>query len=191
MTWIQTLDGAAFDLLDPDQHLIDPHTIGVCLARTCRFKGHCSDFYSVAQHSLIVCDFVLAPELKLAGLLHDAHEVYTGFGDIARPAKYLNNDVRRFLKAHERLVDVQIAARFGFPDSDFLHDQIGQADALALSTERRDVMGPCEREWEELPPPSPIIRIEPMNIDEAYRHFMARLHELLAENETRRSSKRT
>lgn len=188
MSWIQTLDGAAFDLLDPKSDLIEPHVIGVCLARTCRFKGHCNDFYSVAQHSVIVSQLVIGGgAMPLAALLHDAHEVYTGFGDIARPAKYLNNDVRRFLKAHEQLIDVQIAKRFGFDSALFRSDLISLADAVALSTERRDIMGPCDREWDELPPPSPIISIEPLGIDDAYRLFMSRLYELLAEYNARKA----
>lgn len=181
MNWIQTLDGAAFDLLEPDASKIDPNTIAVCLARTCRYKGHCKEFYSVAQHSLIVESLVTDDALRLPALLHDAHEVYTGFGDVTRPAKQINHEVRRFLKEYERLHDVQIAKRFGFNVEFMWHPQVKQVDLLALSTERRDVMGPCEREWEELPQPHPVISIYPVDIDEAYRMFTARLYELWKE----------
>lgn len=178
MSWIQTYDGKAFDLLEPDYSKIDPHTIGVCLARTCRYKGHCRDFYSVAQHSLIVESLVTDDALRLPALLHDAHEVYTGFGDVARPAKTLNYDVEKFLKGLEQLVDVQIARRFNLRFQYFGHEQIKQADCLALATERRDIMGPCDREWEAMPSPHPVIHIYPVEIEEAYRMFMARLYEL-------------
>lgn len=86
MTWIQTLEGRDFDLLSPDYRHIDPNTLAVCLARTCRFKGHCREFYSVAQHSLLVESLMVDDSLRLPALLHDAHEIYDGFGDIARPA---------------------------------------------------------------------------------------------------------
>lgn len=181
MTWIQTLDNKAFDLLEPDWKLIDPQTIGVCLARTCRFKGHCRDFYSVAQHSLIVESLVTDDALRLPALLHDAHEVYSGFGDVARPAKGLNEYVRSFLKEHEKHIDVHIARRFGINPVYMWHEQVKQADAIALSTEQRDIMGKCDREWSEMPRPHPIIKIYPVDIDEAYRMFMARLHELWGE----------
>ena len=85
MTWIQTLEGYKFDLLKPDTKLITPETIAACLARKCRFGGHCISFHSVAQHSIFVCDLVSNP-LKLPALLHDAHEVYSGFGDVLSPA---------------------------------------------------------------------------------------------------------
>lgn len=181
MTWIQTLDGAAFDLLEPDANKINPETIAVALARTCRYKAHCREFYSVAQHSVIVCDLVHSPDLKLPALLHDAHEVYSGFGDVARPAKLIDQDVRRFLSSHERKVDAVIAERFGFNAALFQHEQIKHADMVALATEQRDIMGPCEREWSKMPDPSPVIRVEPVGIDEAYRMFAARLYELWGE----------
>ena len=136
MTWIQTLEGHDFDLLAPDHHKIDPNTLAICLARTCRFKGHCRDFYSVAQHSLIVESLMVDDSLRLPALLHDAHEMYDGFGDIARPAKYLNDDVRRFLKAHQRHIDVFIGRLFGFDSRLLENEQIAKANAVALATEQ-------------------------------------------------------
>lgn len=87
MTWIQTWDGKAFDLLDPSAADVDPVTIAVCLSRMVRFNGHTKKPYTIAQHSCIVCDLVQPEGLKLAALLHDAHECYSGFGDVCRPAK--------------------------------------------------------------------------------------------------------
>lgn len=181
MTWIQTLDGAAFDLRHPHAGMINPETIAICLARTCRFKGHCRDFYSVAQHSVIVESLIHDDSLRLPALLHDAHEVYDGFGDVARPAKLINSHTKEFLCRHQKRVDIQIARRFGFNPELLWHEQIKWADAVALSTERRDIMGPCDRSWETLPDPSPVITIEPADIDEAYRMFSARLYELWGE----------
>lgn len=59
------------------------------LSNLCRFNGHLDCFYSVAQHSVHVADRVFE-ETKdrrqaLLGLLHDAHEAYTG--DVVRPIK--------------------------------------------------------------------------------------------------------
>ena len=100
MSWIQTLDGGAFYVLQPDVNLINVDTIATCLSKTCRFKGHCRGFYSVAQHSLLVESLVKTPELKLPALLHDAHEVYSGFGDVASPIKKLP-EIREFLDTVE------------------------------------------------------------------------------------------
>lgn len=177
MTWIQTLDGKRFDLLEPDYLAIDPHTLSVVLSRMCRFGCHCEPFYSVAQHSLMVSHLVLDDSLRLPALLHDAHEAYWGFGDICRPAKCLNDDVRRFFNAHAKHIDAHVARRFGFGRQMLDHEQIKLADNIALATEARDLMmePPCP--WDALPTPH-FDRIEPLSVDDAYRHFSARLYEL-------------
>lgn len=54
------------------------------LAQINRFAGGTRFPYSVAQHSVLVHD-MLPPEVQLYGLLHDAHEAYTG--DIITPIK--------------------------------------------------------------------------------------------------------
>jgi 5'-deoxynucleotidase YfbR-like HD superfamily hydrolase len=158
--------------------MIQPETIAECLAKLCRFKGHCRGFYSVAQHSLFVSDLVVLEEVKLPALLHDAHEAYDGFGDIARPAKYLNGDVSSFLVAHRRSIDVEIARRFGFDPDLFLSDEIHEADLIALATERRDIMGQCDREWDSMPPPCRLVHIQSLTISEAKQRFLARLMKL-------------
>lgn len=47
------------------------------LANNCRFTGQIEDFYSVAEHTLLVW-FLCPDELKPAALLHDASEAFTG-----------------------------------------------------------------------------------------------------------------
>jgi len=56
------------------------------LSRICRYAGATPHFYSVARHSLLVAELVPHdPALRLAALVHDAHECWTG--DVLRPAK--------------------------------------------------------------------------------------------------------
>lgn len=75
-------------LLPPVESLTEFPTQQIArqLSRICRYAGATPHFYSVARHSLLVAEMVPdEPALKLAALVHDAHECWTG--DVLRPAK--------------------------------------------------------------------------------------------------------
>lgn len=86
--FINTSSGKKF-FFDP----VDPDTISIgdiahALSNICRFNGHTDKFFSVAQHSMLVCIYMPGtPEEKLAALLHDAAEAYVC--DIPTPLKTL------------------------------------------------------------------------------------------------------
>lgn len=148
MSWIQTFDGKKFFPHAPDPQAINPRTIATVLSRTPRFGGHSKHFYSVAAHSMWVAERV-PNHLKLPALLHDAHEAYSGFGDVLSPVKL------QFVRDIECGINLAIAARFGFSADLFDHPEIRQADMLALATEARDLMGPAPDLWDSLPEPHP------------------------------------
>ncbi|GAF75851.1 unnamed protein product [marine sediment metagenome] len=68
---------------------INIQDIAHSLSLQCRFNGHISRFYSVAEHSVLVMrcvtEYISLPKsaLLLGALLHDGNECYVG--DIARP----------------------------------------------------------------------------------------------------------
>lgn len=92
--WMETRTGKPFSLTHPDPAAVDIRDIAIPLGNICRFNGHTSRFYSVAQHSVLCAllvewmllhkgigvAFGTLQKLKLACLLHDAHEVYVGDG---------------------------------------------------------------------------------------------------------------
>jgi len=86
VTYIITISGIKFDLLNPTPEQIKLIDIAHSLSMTNRFNGHTQFPYSVAQHSLAVAEMVDAP-YKLGALLHDAGEAY--IGDIITPVKCL------------------------------------------------------------------------------------------------------
>jgi hypothetical protein len=127
-TYMVTYTGKEFYPLDPDPADIDIKDIAQALSNCCRFTGHVKNFYSVAQHSVIV-SHLCEPENALAGLLHDASEAY--LSDIARPVKY-TKQMEGYRKIEHKLEEV-IFAKFNldFP----MTKDVKRADDLALMTE--------------------------------------------------------
>jgi uncharacterized protein len=82
--WIRTYTGGQFFPFDPRLEEINIHDIAHALSLQCRYTGHCSRHYSVAEHSLHVAD-AAPPDLRLEALLHDASEAY--LVDVPRPIK--------------------------------------------------------------------------------------------------------
>lgn len=132
--WIITHTGKWFDVLNPNADLVDIQDIAHALANQGRFTGHTSEFYSVAQHSVLVAN--LCPsDLALAGLLHDGSEAY--LSDIARPVKKHPDFGPFYLKAEERLQEA-IFEHFSIPFTDM--EEVHIADNILLRTEARDLM---------------------------------------------------
>ena len=68
--WMQTFTGRQFWPADPRADEIDIRDIAHALSMQCRYAGHCTQFYSVAEHCVLLANAI--PEQKLWALLHDA-----------------------------------------------------------------------------------------------------------------------
>ncbi len=128
---IITYTGTRFWPLDARTNEIFILDIAHALSNMCRFNGHVREFYSVAQHSVLVSQ-LLPQELKLAGLLHDATEAY--LPDLSRPVKY---QLEEFRKAEDRL-HLVIASRFDIPFP--LPKEVKAADNAVLLSEMNSLM---------------------------------------------------
>lgn len=136
--YVSTFSGNRFYPLEPRIDHVAIEDIAHGLAYQCRFNGQTREFYSVAQHSLIVAELV-PPPLRLAALLHDAAEAY--LGDMVKPLKVLMPE----FSALEERVSAIIADTFGIDFSDYA--PIKHADLTALATEKRDLMPHSAERW--------------------------------------------
>jgi 5'-deoxynucleotidase YfbR-like HD superfamily hydrolase len=132
---IITHTGKWFDVLNPRPEDVDIEDIAHALSLLCRFTGHTSEFYSVAQHCVLVSDAVVDP-WKLHGLLHDASEAY--LSDIARPIKKHPAFGTFYLEAESRLEEAIYEHFLINPKNGA--ERVKQADDILLRTEARDLM---------------------------------------------------
>lgn len=175
MSFIQTYSGKKFSLIDPQPEDVCIEDIEHALGLICRFNGHTKHFYSVAQHSILVSKIVF-PEDAYEGLMHDAGEAY--YGDISTPMKIA---MGRYYGSSWGIImdriDSVIAQRFRL--SDPMPDSVHHADKVALATEKRDLLGPCNFDWViELPEPYPkgILPYPPMVAIKEFHQCWERLH---------------
>lgn len=162
--WLQTYSGKAFVIADPTEDQICLEDIVHALSNQCRFAGHSQRFYSVAEHSIHVCNRVREVleigksinhselddddrKIVARALLHDASEAY--LLDIPRPLK-IQPEMGFYRQKHVDTMRL-ILEKFGLPIEKL--DIIKQADNELLATEKEQVMGPSPGDWVPLPDP--------------------------------------
>lgn len=133
--WIHTWSGGQFYYLDPRHEEVLIEDIAHALSLQCRYNGHTTHHYSVAEHSVLVADMVYSQtkdaDVALAGLLHDAAEAY--IGDVVSPLKTLLTEYKEIEAVVERCIASKYALTYPWPE------EIHLADKAVLAMEFRFV----------------------------------------------------
>ena len=139
---IYTMTGRPFYIAHPT---FDLEEIAHATAMQCRYTGHTKDFYSVAEHGVLVAnilEYIGEPALAFEGLMHDAHEAYVT--DVASPWKALIPDYRKV----EESVELALRKWAGLPEK--ISGQVKRADWLALFIEAEQALVPgITNDWLE------------------------------------------
>lgn len=169
---IQSRSGRYINFVTPDPSVFCIQDIAHALSHTCRFGGHTKDFYSVAQHSVLV-SYLVPEDDQFAALMHDAAEAYVG--DVPSPLKQLLPEY----KAIEKRVENALFEKFGLHDG--IPVSVKKADLIMLATEQRDLMQAKsdDSEWQfiadiTLAP----FRIKPQSPEQARKSFLDRFNQL-------------
>ena len=137
--WMQTYTGQKFFPLDPKPEEINIEDIAHALSQMCRFSGHTSTFYSVAQHSILCSRLAGCEEVAFAALLHDAAEAYVG--DMIRPLKWNGERLGLlFCQLEDTIVHV-ISERFAIEWTPAMKAEVKRLDDVALGIEAYYLMG--------------------------------------------------
>lgn len=164
--WVQTYTGRQFWPIDPRPEEIFIEDIAHSLSLICRFSGHCREFYSVAQHSVMV-SYLVPEEDALWGLMHDASESY--LSDIARPVKPFVENYKNLELGIEKVIAERYGMCWPMPAS------VKVADTIMLATEARDMMLPPADDWflDQEPHPDKIVPVGPHDAELMfYRRFV-------------------
>jgi len=137
--WMQTATGRQFWPMDPRPHEVFIEDIAHAHAMICRFGGHCSRFYSVAEHSVLIAR-AAAHEHKLWALLHEAAEGY--IGDKIRPLKPYLGGYREAEQKIMRAICVRFNLQLDLPPS------IKALDLALLMDERDQAMVEPPQPWD-------------------------------------------
>jgi 5'-deoxynucleotidase YfbR-like HD superfamily hydrolase len=178
MTWITTFSGMRFPLLEARPEHVVLEDIAHSLSQQCRYNGHCPRFYSVAEHSVLIAEWVErrtgSRRLALETLMHDASEAY--LCDVPAPLKPLLTNYRQIEIQVERLV----ARRFNLAYP--WHELAKEADKRIVVNEYQELFEPTHGalDWPGLEGVEPLeeCNIEMLMPVEACDTFLETFHRL-------------
>lgn len=157
--WLNTYSGIQFSIFGPTMEMFDVRDVAHGLSNMNRFNGHTEEPYSVAQHCVVMHDYLKArapayndqyAKKTVLGwapeaLFHDGSEAY--IGDVVSPLK---KSLKEYKPIEER-VEEMMAKAFGltFPWPAL----IKETDMGMLATEARDLFKGQRAMWTNMPEP--------------------------------------
>lgn len=138
-SWVVTLSGQRFNILNPHPKDIRLEDIACSLARQARFNGHTRFFYSVGQHSCLGAQVSPTKDIAKQMLFHDATEAY--IGDLVSPVKRLLPDFEIIEGRIHRAICEKFDLEMPSPKV------IKQIDRRLLATEVRDLITKDLKSW--------------------------------------------
>lgn len=186
--WVQLYTGSRYYLDDMENSDFVPADLAA-LAHICRYAGACTDFYSVAEHSVLVMrealerhaarKKIMEPELyaqehaivRLQALIHDGPEIV--IGDIPAPVKRL--PALSELGVLEDRIWAAMAEELGLPIS--MAQSVKQADKAIWWYEAHHIVAPPREEWDLSAVEPPLSRVEIRFLDPhtARREYLGEL----------------
>jgi hypothetical protein len=187
MTWLLTRSGHDVDLRFIADCELTIQDVAYGLSHVNRFTGQALRAVSCAEHSLIMTTIlnqhmgITSPSVLLACLLRDAHKALTG--DVSWAMQQLVPSWR----LEEQRIQRMVLRRFGVWTA-FCghHSKIHQANQLALSTERNQLMHPNGQPWpvSDTHPALPELDLQPsavFNPADWAKAYLNRYNELITE----------
>lgn len=184
--YIETANGMPYFLYECgyDETVITPENIASSLSKQCRFNGHSSKFYSVAEHCYLAS--LIAPEgLELEVLLHDASEAF--ICDIPSPFKKFIDNYSELEKDATRRIAKVLGFEENYVDNLIIHD----IDVAMVMMEARYLMPSRGEDWgytssidaeKELVHLNPLRKFElGLTPEDAYEKFIGRYYYLKGE----------
>ena len=168
---MQTYTGKKFYPLDPRVEDIDFVDIAHHLSMICRFGGATTEFYSVAEHCLLL-SYEASDENALWALLHDAAEAYVG--DMVRPLKRY---MPEYCRVEDKILAV-VAEKAGLVGTT-IPQEVRDLDTIILLDEKLSVMYSSDNQW-VVDGMTPLgVDIQMLSPNEARNAWLTRLNELL------------
>ena len=173
--YIETGTGIAFHFLDPQPDEIFIWDIAWSLSNQCRYTGHVTSFYSVAEHCCLLFDYAKSTGITdktflRTLLMHDASEAY--LTDIARPIKAHIPDYKKLEVKIEEAIANKYDLTYPYPP------EVRELDTRILMDERSQAMKPSNNVWGVVADPLGV-KLNFWKPDEAYDEYRKRFWETI------------